>query len=129
MPEPTIDASKTDVAAWRRLLEVLDDAELERYGAIALDQHADELRLWWAQALAAVGALAAAIFAARGLMVSGLGRIVFLALGFSAALSYWPYRSAKTRALWWSHYVAVLDEQAKRASRSPAAANAEPQPT
>ena len=111
----TVDPGKTDVEAWRRVLRMLSDDELERYGAIALDQYDHELRHWWAQILAIAAALVVLFLAVRGLIVSGMARYGVLALGFCWGLSYWPYRSAKTRALWWGHYAAVLAEQARRA--------------
>jgi hypothetical protein len=116
-----IDPGKTDIQAWIGLLQLLSDDELQRYGAIALDQYDKELRYWWAQALFAIGAVVSGALLARGLVVSGVGRLAFLTLGFSWVLGYWPYRSAKTRALWWSHYAAVLAEQARRVRASQAA--------
>ena len=106
----------TDVAAWRGLLEVMSDEELRRYGAIALDQYDRELKYWWAQVVLVGGVLVTIGLLARGLVLSGVGRLGLLGLGFSWALGYWPYRSAKTRALWWGHYKAVLAEQARRAT-------------
>jgi hypothetical protein len=111
----------TDVEAWRGLLKMLSDDELTRYSAIALDQYDRELKYWWAQALMVLGCVLTVGLMARGLVLSGIGRLGFLALGFSWMLGYWPYRSAKTRSLWWGHYAAVLAEQARRAKGGVAA--------
>jgi hypothetical protein len=99
---------------WSSLLGSLTGDELVRYQQIALDQYKHECRYRWAQAAMLVLAAASAVASARGIILWGYSRTGVFTLGLSALLSYWPYRSAKVRRLWWQHYVAVQDEQKRR---------------
>jgi hypothetical protein len=92
----------------------LTDEELSRYGQIAMDQYRREARLWWAQGLVTLAALGWTLWAIHGLVTERCERLALLMLGLSAVLGYWPYRKAKSRRLWWGHYVAVTEEQGRR---------------
>jgi hypothetical protein len=114
-PPPLIPATRADFLA---LLANLNPEELSRYGQIAYDQYVRETRFRVAQILMLLAAVGTALGVTRGLILSGYSRMGVLALGLSALLGYWPYRSAKIRRLWWSHYEAVKDEQKRRAIRT-----------
>jgi hypothetical protein len=111
-PPPLVPATRE---GWLALLAAMTPDELTRYGQIAHDQYVAERRFRWAQILMVLAAAATALGVTRGLILSGYSRMGVLALGLSALLGYWPYRSAKIRRLWWRHYEAVKDEQKRRA--------------
>jgi hypothetical protein len=97
----------------------LTDDELTRYGQIATDQYRREARLWWAQGILSIVALAWAFWGIHGLLAANSARAGVLTLGLSVVLGYWPYRKAKSRRLWWGHCSAVQEEQRRRrASRA-----------
>lgn len=92
----------------------LTDEELSRYGQIAMDQYRREARLWWAQGIVSLAAVAWAFWGVHGLVTERCERLALLTLGLSAVLGYWPYRKARSRRLWWGHYLAVTEEQGRR---------------
>jgi hypothetical protein len=110
-PPPLIPVTQ---AGWSQFLATLTPDELARYGQIAYDQYRREARFRWAQILMLLVAVGAALATSRGLILWGYSRTGVLWLGLSALLSYWPYRSAKVRRLWWRHCEAVKDEQKRR---------------
>jgi hypothetical protein len=112
-------AEEAPAAGWSGLLSAMSNDELVRYGQIALDQYRRELRYWWAQGLLGLAAVGGAAIMLRGLVLWGYSGSGLLTLGLSALMGYWPYRSAKTRKLWWGHYTAVLEEQMRRLSDGP----------
>jgi hypothetical protein len=114
-PPPLIPVTQ---AEWCQLLSTLTPDELARYRQIAYDQYRRETRYRWAQILLLLVAVGAALATTRGLILWGYSRTGVLWLGLSALLSYWPYRSAKVRRLWWRHCEAVKDEQKRRATRA-----------
>ena len=107
-----------------KLLNLLTDDELARYGEIARDQASAEQQRWWLQALLAAGAVASFLWAtvkwgiagieAAGIEPAGFGRAVMLGLGLGLLLAYSPYRRIKNWTLWNRHCRAVLAEQQRR---------------
>jgi hypothetical protein len=100
------------------LLGSLSTDELARYGQIAYDQYQRELRYRWAQVLVLLLAGGGLIATARLFVLWGYSRTGVLALGLLALLSYWPYRGAKVRRLWWMHHRAVEKELERRRTTS-----------
>ena len=108
-------SSTQDTAeAGQELLGLLSDDELARYGEIAADQVTQELERRWLQGALGIAALGSGLWGAWGFIAAGLGRTGVLAMGVAAALGYWPYRKARTRALWKRHCEAVSAEQERR---------------
>ncbi len=97
---------------------MLTEEELDQYGQMAQDQISREDRWRWAQAAAGFVAAALAVWISVRLIQGGWERFWWLPLGLAAVLSYWPYRSLKTRRLWQGHYDAVKQELERRQSKS-----------
>ena len=94
--------------------------ELCRCAQIARDQYRREMTYWWAQAISCLGAGGGLIVTARDLILWGNSRATVLGLGLAWLLSYWPYRSFKTRRLWRRHMAAVEAELSRRGEAAPA---------
>ena len=92
----------------------MSTAELARYVEIARDQYRRELAYWWAQAISCLGAGGGLAVTMRDLILWGYSRATVLGLGLTWLLSYWPYRSFKTRRLWKRHMTAVEAELSRR---------------
>jgi hypothetical protein len=96
----------------------LTDAELRRYGEIALDQRNLEYDRWWAQVLLWLVASAALAWGLWQLVDEGVTGRALAALGAAVAFAYWPYRKVKMRRLWKGHCEAVAQEQARRETKA-----------
>ena len=111
------------------LLLALTDDELARYGEVARDQAAHELRNWGLQAALAVAAVGCVAWAwarwGAGIEAAGLDaecfRCVAAWFAIALALGYWPYRRVKNWSLWQRHVKAVNAERARRKDEQVAA--------
>ena len=108
---------------WHGLISGLTDEELTRYGEIAVDQKQREWRLGWLQVVLVLAAAGLVIWVIRLAALGHFDRSGLMILGLSAALGYWPYRKAKARWLWETHFEAVRAEQTRRHGRCVKTAN------
>ena len=108
-----------DQSGWLHLLSSLTDEELHRYGEIAADQRRLEWQHVGAQALLAIGSIAALGWFAAECMMKGPTWRGAAILGLAVLLGYWPYRRAVVRRLWGRHCKAVArEEKARRLKRN-----------
>ncbi len=101
---------------WHELLDALTDEELDQYGRMAIDQVRLEVRWAWLQVILVALGLALAGWTVVKTLEIGFDRTRFFSFALAGALLYWPYRSARTRALWKGHNNLVRRELARRQS-------------